>query len=900
VDDATILAEHLKISQLERGCRFCKVDIHVHSPGSFDFAQDEEDATVRKTLREMSGVDFVTAWLDAGFDMIAITDHNSGAFLDEAIDAATTIRKSTGRHLAVLPGVELTVSPGIHLLAIFPSDGTALINDLLSALGLSPEDRGKEESLIVKSFNDIASEVRKRGGLLVAAHCNSTKGVIQEIAGQARIIALRSIDALENSVRCTNCDRTVKYVRDDLHCSLPFVCGSDNHNPTKISDSMWLKMAPLDYDGLKQLVFEPELRISLTMPDEPAYARIIGLTATQGIYAAEHFGFSPNLNVVIGGRGAGKSALIDLLRFAFEVEPSELNDRRAYADRIGGFLTGVGDVLVVVVGTDGEQYAIVRSGAFSPDKKLGPQFTERSKVYQLVTDGVVLRDVHPKDVLPVEFYGQGEVANLAKRLHEQLRMIDDNLDLEQLKEQEQADLSDAEVIEDEITATAHEVTQLNEQIEKLPSLRARAEQLGQRLEAPVFARRELWTREQVFFQAAVEWVDSVEDQLQIDIPDLRLPPVDMSESPNASLIQTTVKSLEDFREATIGDIDSTKSKLQAIRTAVDQAKTTWNAEFEKEQEDYRKELATLGAANLAAVAAEHTAVQKDIQTIEHVTTPKRDEAARKANDLYARRAEILGSLAKVRDELRSRRVALVEQLNQQLKAVVRIQFDAAGDRTTFADGVTTILERSGMTNRPVQVAELCNKLTPAELVKAVREKDVDCLCERGGLTAGNATLIQRHLDEPQLMAIERIGTPSMPRVMLKREGESSYSDLSKLSVGEQCSAVLSIVLLNKAKPLVIDQPEDELDHAFVTQSIVESMRAVKVGRQILAATHNPNIPVLGDAEIVFRVSHRPGADICEIKCAGGIEEPAITAEVQMLEGGAEAFERRRRKYEGKV
>jgi hypothetical protein len=242
----------------------------------------------------------------------------------------------------------------------------------------------------------------------------------------------------------------------------------------------------------------------------------------------------------------------------------------------------------------------------------------------------------------------------------------------------------------------------------------------------------------------------------------------------------------------------------------------------------------------------------------------------------------------------------VDQLNEQLTDVVRIEFPVDGDRSAFAEQLTEILAGSGMTNRPAQVAELCSRLTPAELVKAVHEKDVDCLCDTAGLTPANATVVQRHLTETHLMPIERIDTPSMPRVMLKREGETSYSDLSKLSVGEQCSAVLSIGLLNKAKPLVIDQPEDELDHAFVTQSIVESMRTVKPGRQILTATHNPNIPVLGDAEMVFRVSHRPGAQICEIKCAGGIEEPAVTAEVQMLEGGAEAFERRRRRYEGRV
>lgn len=87
-----------------------------------------------------------------------------------------------------------------------------------------------------------------------------------------------------------------------------------------------------------------------------------------------------------------------------------------------------------------------------------------------------------------------------------------------------------------------------------------------------------------------------------------------------------------------------------------------------------------------------------------------------------------------------------------------------------------------------------------------------------------------------------------------------------------------------------------MDHAFIINSIVEGIRNVKMDRQIITATHNPNIPVLGDAEMVFRVARQAGDDICRIQNSGGLEIPRIAAEVQSLEGGAEAFERRRQKY----
>ena len=72
-------------------------------------------------------------------------------------------------------------------------------------------------------------------------------------------------------------------------------------------------------------------------------------------------------------------------------------------------------------------------------------------------------------------------------------------------------------------------------------------------------------------------------------------------------------------------------------------------------------------------------------------------------------------------------------------------------------------------------------------------------------------------------------------------------------------------------------------HAFIINSIVEGIRTAKPSRQIIAATHNPNIPVLGDAEMVFRVARQAGDDICRVRISGGLELPEVTAEVQSLE-----------------
>ena len=98
---------------------------------------------------------------------------------------------------------------------------------------------------------------------------------------------------------------------------------------------------------------------------------------------------------------------------------------------------------------------------------------------------------------------------------------------------------------------------------------------------------------------------------------------------------------------------------------------------------------------------------------------------------------------------------------------------------------------------------------------------------RLGITDGNASRMIGALNNEELFKIERVDVPQLPSIAIRREGEDHYTNLASLSVGEKCSAILSIALLSKGKALVIDQPEDDLDHAFIIDSIVGGIRIAK-------------------------------------------------------------------------
>jgi len=122
-----------------------------------------------------------------------------------------------------------------------------------------------------------------------------------------------------------------------------------------------------------------------------------------------------------------------------------------------------------------------------------------------------------------------------------------------------------------------------------------------------------------------------------------------------------------------------------------------------------------------------------------------------------------------------------------------------------------------------------------------------------------------------------------------------------LSTGQKATAVLLLLLLESDAPLIVDQPEDDLDNRFITEGIVPRIREEKRRRQFIFSTHNANIPVLGDAELIVGLSAAGETDAGQVSIApehsGSIDRRSVRELVEeILEGGREAFERRRRKY----
>ncbi|WP_298627438.1 hypothetical protein [uncultured Legionella sp.] len=125
----------------------------------------------------------------------------------------------------------------------------------------------------------------------------------------------------------------------------------------------------------------------------------------------------------------------------------------------------------------------------------------------------------------------------------------------------------------------------------------------------------------------------------------------------------------------------------------------------------------------------------------------------------------------------------------------------------------------------------------------------------------------------------------------------TFRSLDRLSTGQQCTAILHLLLLKNLDPLLMDQPEDNLDNAFIAERIVSELRLAKVARQFIFTTHNANIPIFGDAEWIGILENEDGQAVMSTECQGAIDSASVKEKAaKILEGGRAAFNQRKLKY----
>ena len=241
-----------------------------------------------------------------------------------------------------------------------------------------------------------------------------------------------------------------------------------------------------------------------------------------------------------------------------------------------------------------------------------------------------------------------------------------------------------------------------------------------------------------------------------------------------------------------------------------------------------------------------------------------------------------------------------KRVTRKLKGRVRVRVEFGGNR----DPLYRLLrdEIGGRLSEAISTLGQAENLSLGELVQVCRQ-GTDALESAYGIAGAQAERLANASDAT-LMQVEELDLPSTTTIELNtatlQEAES-WQTLDRLSTGQKATAVLLLLLLESDAPFVVDQPEDDLDNRFITEGVVPRMREEKRRRQFLFSTHNANIPVLGAAELILGLSASGEADVggatVSSEHMGSIDARPVRELVEeLLEGGEDAFERRRRKY----
>jgi hypothetical protein len=209
-----------------------------------------------------------------------------------------------------------------------------------------------------------------------------------------------------------------------------------------------------------------------------------------------------------------------------------------------------------------------------------------------------------------------------------------------------------------------------------------------------------------------------------------------------------------------------------------------------------------------------------------------------------------------------------------------------------------VLGRSDKIREALRAEDL---LSVRELAEVCRQGGAK-LAERFGITIAQAEALAASGEET-IMLIEEVDlrVTTDLELNLGSQEQPTWRNLDHLSTGQKATALLLLLLQGGDAPLVIDQPEDDLDNRFIFEGIVPKVRTAKSGRQLIFSTHNANIPVLGDADLIaaLKAQDRGGSVSGELDAQGlgSIDNDPVRALVEeLLEGGREAFLMRRYLY----
>lgn len=258
----------------------------------------------------------------------------------------------------------------------------------------------------------------------------------------------------------------------------------------------------------------------------------------------------------------------------------------------------------------------------------------------------------------------------------------------------------------------------------------------------------------------------------------------------------------------------------------------------------------------------------------------------------------------IRSDIRKSRTNIVATIDSHSLPNIKAELIPDSDKTSYLQLLREIADKLTDTDHRIQNKEkqidlVAKSITPNELVEIVKTGDPNKLCVKNPDITLNTSKILFNMSLEYLHKFETCSLDDSFIVSFQRQGDTEFTPITEgLSGGEQSLALISVAMIPKQIPLIIDQPEDELGPALITKDLIEQIRSVKSLRQLIFVTHVPNIPVLADSEQIIYIKQiiSESGKYSTVDSCGSLDNQDIVEHLLELDGGIIAFQKRSERY----
>lgn len=838
------------------------------------------------------------ACIGAGVSVVALANHGD-------VDESESLRKILRANgITVFPGFEIASAEKIHMVCFFPEDTElAVLNGYLGAASGGNYPNIKDDPSYPSGLVclDIAAKIEGDRGVWYAPHMDGKDGILEKknrgVWKSPHFMAgylTEDIKDVDSGIRDIIENNDPQYERDRR---IAVINANDVYNPAHLDKPRsvcWIKMAMRTVDSVRQAFFDHESRVSLGEPPKPDFSHIQSIQWNGGgFFQNNAVKFSPHLNAVIGGRGTGKSSFLESIRHALTITPVGDEAKRLSEDIVRNNLADSQVTVRVWSHTQKECYDISRRYGEQACVKVNGEISS----------------LRMSDILPgVDVLGQNEILEISSD-EQKVRGL-----LERFLPSGAGFAEKSQQISDDLKANRVQLLQLEDELEaiklKTSGEESLIEQLNKLKTVGIEEKAEKWSRvleERRLCEnlSVVEgdirrWLAELDD-IADSLPTL---PDALDKFPNAGILAeirqqfvNCINSATSGRDAMLQSVESLSTEFARQRKLLEE---NWS-KLQDEMDVFASQMPAQNGASGGDIIGQYRRLCARIDDVNRA----KEEGRKKKDALEKIRAQRKNLLEDYRQHHFSRFVALratAKKLNEEdLKGTMHIGIERMRIREKLRDFIT--LNAKGVGASGMQWLGKTEEVDTVAMAGRIRASDADGFLQLfpdSPPTRGIAEKIVK-MSRADAYELEEVAIDDRVVVSLNLAGAGTPPDfrpLDKLSTGQKCTAILELFLLDRQYPLVLDQPEDHLDNAFITEHVAARIREKKHRCQLILSTHNANIPVFGDAELiaVLETNENRQASIRD-ECLGSIDKPAVKDRVALiLDGGEKAFKIRKEKY----